>query len=483
MLHIRGGQLNVYPQQYVCKRGDTVLVNLRSEYDSIRWWNGSNSNLIALTDTGQFTVYLRDTMGCSGRDTMRVNLYETPAQIVASTSAYACPSSSTLIAADSTFKKYLWNTGDTTYSIYAVPGNYTVTVTAVWGCTYPSPTINVTTGADVILPTIACPSDTVLYAAAGTCNITGINIGLATAYDNCGIASLLNNAPSVFNAGITNVTWTAKDAANNQKTCVQKVTVRDTIQPFFTAVPTAGLFQDSTQGNCSSKLPNLLGLFTASDSCSTVTLTQNPPAGTLVKSEYTPIAITALDVSGNTTTYYVYYLAKDTVEPIVVCPANITATTTGNTAVVNYVPPTQALNCANVTIQRIAGLASGANFPIGVTTVRYQVTDGAGAKDTCSFNVTVNKISGIDETNGLNTLTVMPIPIVDVMNIVYTNDATHSLQLKLFSIAGQLIYSDEVKQFDGSYKKQIDLSRHTAGTYFLEIITDNEVVSRKVVKQ
>ena len=43
-----------------------------------------------------------------------------------------------------------------------------------------------------------------------------------------------------------------------------------------------------------------------------------------------------------------------------------------------YVTPVGTDNCAGAVTTRTAGLASGATFPIGVTTVTYLVTDASG---------------------------------------------------------------------------------------------------------
>ena len=58
-------------------------------------------------------------------------------------------------------------------------------------------------------------------------------------------------------------------------------------------------------------------------------------------------------------------------------------------AVVAYATPQGTHTCRNVTTAMTAGLASGAQFPIGTTTVAYTVTDDAGNTAACSFTVTV----------------------------------------------------------------------------------------------
>lgn len=485
LLHIRGGQLNVLTTQYVCEPGDPITVDLRNEYDSIRWWNGTADNPKLFTDTGSFTVFLRDTMGCEGEDTMRIKMHEVPTNFVPA-NVYACPSDSAMIVADSTFSHYAWSTGDTTSSILALPGTYTVTVTNYWGCDYPSPPVTVATGPDAVLPTITCPSDSAYYVPEGSCSISGINLGTPIALDNCGLSTVTNNAPSSFTVGVNNVTWTARDNGNNTATCIQKITVNDSINPYFTATPDNFLVSDSDGINCSTLVPDFTGLFTASDSCvGTVTITQSPTAGTFATLGATPVAITATDASGNTVTNYIMFFTEDTVGPNIVCPGNKTATAVGSqtTAVVTYTAPTQASNCTNATVQRIAGLGSGAAFPIGVTTERYVVSDGNGATDTCSFTVTVTHVTGIVHTNGDgNLLKVMPVPATDRLTVVFESSATTMLQVRLMNTAGQAIFSEQMQQFNGTYNNTINISDQAAGTYILELLTDTELITRKIVK-
>jgi hypothetical protein len=484
MLDLDGGQLDVYTTQYICTTHDSLYVNLGARYDSIMWSNGSTSNQRWFYDTGAYRVFLRDTAGCSGYDTLHVNLQPAPAQIVTATSAYACPSDSVAIFADSSFTAYKWSNGDTTQSAQVLPGSYTVTVTSTYGCKYQSPPVVVTTGPDTTRPTISCPPDTLLFAPFGSCSVTALNLGSATAFDNCGLASVTNNAPASYTVGITHVTWTATDNSHNTRTCLQKVTVSDTIKPYFVTVPSSGFVIDTEVNNCSSKVPNLVGLFTASDSCSGVSLTQNPAAGMFATSAITPIAITARDSSGNTTVYYMIFQTSDTVAPIVNCPSDISTTISGatTTAVIHYTAPTQAANCTNSTVQLVAGLASGSAFPIGVTTQKFVVTDGTGATDTCSFNVTVNHTVGIQNSGRDYLFTVLPVPATDHITVTYQNSAAPSLHVKLTSVTGQWIFDDVITPFDGSYAKNLDLKEQAAGTYILEITSDNETVTRKIVK-
>jgi len=60
------------------------------------------------------------------------------------------------------------------------------------------------------------------------------------------------------------------------------------------------------------------------------------------------------------------------------------------TAIIMEIPCSSSIEPGEVTVNRIAGPASGSNFPIGMTTVTYEATDECGNRATCSFTVTVN---------------------------------------------------------------------------------------------
>src|SRR6185436_1742148 len=82
-------------------------------------------------------------------------------------------------------------------------------------------TINVD---DTTPPTITCPPDVAVADNGMGCQV--LNIGIATAVDNCtGIITITNDAPVLFCVGDTTVTWTATDACGNVATCTQNVSI------------------------------------------------------------------------------------------------------------------------------------------------------------------------------------------------------------------------------------------------------------------
>ncbi|GEQ85498.1 hypothetical protein ULMS_10060 [Patiriisocius marinistellae] len=115
----------------------------------------------------------------------------------------------------------------------------------------------------------------------------------------------------------------------------------------------------------------------------------NPyPQGTTTNTFYVE------DASGNSVTCSFDVIVTDNVPPMIACPAPITMDNDPGIcgAIVTYTTPVGTDNCTGSTTLQIAGLPSGATFPIGTTTNTFEVTDAAGNIDTCTFDVTVNDI-------------------------------------------------------------------------------------------
>ncbi|WP_366183781.1 HYR domain-containing protein [Flavobacterium ovatum] len=83
----------------------------------------------------------------------------------------------------------------------------------------------------------------------------------------------------------------------------------------------------------------------------------------------------------------------DTTPPEISCVADINVGIDyfATNAVVTYTAPIGTDNVAGASTTQTAGLASGATFPVGVTTNTFQVKDVAGNSVSCSFKVTVSK--------------------------------------------------------------------------------------------
>ena len=128
---------------------------------------------------------------------------------------------------------------------------------------------------------------------------------------------------------------------------------------------------------------------TTSGTCGTVTC--SPASGSFFPVGLTTVTCSATGAPHPTCSFTVR--VNDTQPPAITCPANIFVGTTGNLAVVNYPAPAVSDNCPGVGAPTCSP-ASGSNFAVGVTVVTCSVADAANNTATCSFAVTVNRVSG-----------------------------------------------------------------------------------------
>lgn len=149
-------------------------------------------------------------------------------------------------------------------------------------------------GSDTTDPLISAPANIITYTDPGQCNNSTLTLGSPITSDLCGIASTVNDAPSIFPIGITNVTWTTTDNSGNTATATQTVEVSDTTDPNLTA-PSDITFNVNNTG-CTGT--TILASPVFSDNCSASVSNDAPsvfPIGT------TLVTWTATDLSGNTT--------------------------------------------------------------------------------------------------------------------------------------------------------------------------------------
>lgn len=287
-------------------------------------------------------------------------------------------------------------------------GQYTVTYNATDPSGHAAASVTRTVNVvDTTAPVITtCPAAQSANANS-SCQAAVPNFtGSAAASDLCGGAVTFSQSPAagtIVGAGVTTVTITAKDIYNNSSTCTTTFTVNDTTPPTISCP--AGITTGTDPNSCSAVVNP--GTPTASDNCGSPSVAGVRSDGQSLSAPYpkgtTTITWTATDGAGNHTSCTQTITVNDTQAPAISCPASIIAPFNPgvNGAVVNYTTPVGTDNCPGATTTRTAGLASGATFPLGKTTVTYTVTDAAGLSSSCSFTVTValTSLIGLDSVS------------------------------------------------------------------------------------
>jgi len=182
---------------------------------------------------------------------------------------------------------------------------------------------------------------------------------------------------------------TVSDAATNQATCQATITVVDVTAPIITTCATNMTLNANT--NCLAAIPDLTTQVVASDSCSGVTITQSPVAGTMVGLGDTVVTITVSDVATNQATCQATITVIDVTAPIITtCATNMTLNTDTNCQaaipdMTTQVVASDACSAVTITQSPVAGTLVG----LGDTVVTITVSDAATNQATCQATITV----------------------------------------------------------------------------------------------
>jgi gliding motility-associated-like protein len=271
----------------------------------------------------------------------------------------------TPVTADNCSVATVTNNAPTSFPI----GTTTVTWTVTDGSGNSTTATQLVTVIDNVNPTITAPSAVSANTTNG-CTASGIILGTPITADNCTVASVTNNAPSVFPIGSTTVTWTVTDGSGNSATATQVVTVTDVTNPTITA-PVA--ITVTTNSGCEAS-GIALGLPITADNCTVASVTNNAPATFPIGT--TTVTWTVTDASGNTSTATQTVTVIDNINPSIIAPSAVTFYVSSGCSVNGIVigTPVTADNCTVASVTNNAP----ATFPIGSTTVTWTVTDGAG---------------------------------------------------------------------------------------------------------
>jgi hypothetical protein len=235
-------------------------------------------------------------------------------------------------------------------------------------------------------PTITAPANVQGNNTAGLCTGT-VTLGTPVTADNCGVASVDDDAPSVFPVGTTTVTWTVTDIHGNTNTATQTVTIRDNEKPTITAP--ANVQGNNTAGLCTGTVT--LGTPVTADNCGVASVDNDAPSVFPVGT--TVVTWTVTDIHGNAATATQTVVIVDHEKPTI-STSNISVNNdpTKCGASVSISQPTTADNCG---VLAVMGIRSDnelltADYPVGTTTITWTVRDIHGNTNTTTQTVIVN---------------------------------------------------------------------------------------------
>lgn len=76
-----------------------------------------------------------------------------------------------------------------------------------------------------------------------------------------------------------------------------------------------------------------------------------------------------------------------------------------------------------------------------------------------------------------------PNPSQGKFKIEFNTEVKKPLDVKIFDTAGKEVFSESIPDFNGSYKKEIDLNENSDASYFLVILQDGKAMTEKIIVQ
>lgn len=491
-------------------------------------WNDSTTNqTLAVNSFGIYDVLVTDSItGCTGTDTILVGINAAPSFSLGS-DVTICAGNTVTFSGPSGQYHYMWSTTDTTQAVtVGTAANYDLTVTDTINACFSSDTVAlfvnplppVNLGSDTAvcsatLPyTLSAPAGAYIYnwsdassnqtldvTATGTYYVT-VTDNVTTCFSSDTVVVSVNSSPVVSlgsdttfcsasgpitlmaAAGPYNYLWSDMSTGmslTTNTTGVYDVTVTDSISG-CAAMDTVSITVNASP---------VVNLGNDTSLCGgSITLDAQNAGSTYL---WNTTAATQTITASTTGNYYVDVtsgagcVATDSIMVTVNTPPTVTFTPqtpvcvddgsfalTGSPAGGTFTGP-------GVTGNMFSPTAAG----VGTQTVTYSYTDVNGCSGSVDAVITVNSCVGVNEPFVAAGMNVYPNPNNGSFTLTI-NDADYTeVTMELITVEGRVIFSDKASNVKGIYVKQLDLSTHANGIYFLRVTANGQSYMQKIVKQ
>ncbi|HUW92646.1 MAG TPA: HYR domain-containing protein [Bacteroidales bacterium] len=237
------------------------------------------------------------------------------------------------------------------------------------------------------IPTITCPLNLTVPSDIGVCG-AAVTWSSPVFSDNCAGLTVISshNSGDFFPKGVTAVTYTVTDGADNTNNCSFNITVTDPEPPSLVTKDIT-VYLDAS-GSATIVAADVVE--TVTDNCPGITLSVSKTVFTCANLGFNVVTVTATDASGNSVNANADVIVADILPPVLTCKnATVNLDAAGNGSVVPAdlisVPVTDNCSVASVTLSRSAFTCAD----LGVVTVTVTATDGSGNVSTCTSSVTV----------------------------------------------------------------------------------------------
>ena len=270
-------------------------------------------------------------------------------------------------------------------------GSNTITITTTDASGNVKTATKTVTVVDNTAPTITAPASITL--TLGSSGAVSLPLSTASAADNCSGAPSLTYSATNFSCadvGSNTITITSVDASGNSSTTTMTVVVQDNTAPSL-ALSTAPVTL-VLDANGSASLSTAQLVSSATDNCSSVTLSVSPSSFGCSDLGANTVTVTATDASGNTTTATASVTVADQTAPTIATVGSavtvyLDANGSGSISTSDVVSSTTD-NCTTSPTVSLSTTSFGCS-DLGSNTVTITATDGSGNASTATKSVTV----------------------------------------------------------------------------------------------
>ena len=479
------------------------------------WSNAATPATVTGLAAGNYSVTVTDANGCSSVQNVTITEPNALTGSISSQTNVACnggtDGSATATATGGTAPyTYLWSNAATTATATGLAaGNYNVTITDANGCTTNVSNINITeptaltssissqtnvacngasTGAATVTTTGGTAPYTYLWSNAST---TATATGLAAGNYNVTITDANGCTTNVSNINITEPTaLTSSISSQTNVACNGASTGAATVTANGGTAPYTYLWSNAATTATATGL--VAGTYTVTvtdangcNSAQNVTISE-PAAitGTDVQTacnSYTWIDNNTYTASNNTATHTIVGGAANGCDSIVTLNLTITTVDNSTTLNANTISANQNgatyrwLDCNNGNAV-ISGETAQSFTPTATGNYAVEITLGSCVDTSACTNVV---ITNIDEM-GMKNINIYPNPTKDDINIELPLNELTSFDVSVYSVTGKLVYKNT--QFNVN-KLVINTANWDKGIYFIQLISNNQTITEKIIKQ
>lgn len=247
------------------------------------------------------------------------------------------------------------------------------------------------------------PSAVTVSNNAGLCGAT-VSLTAPSASDDCGVASVTNNAPATFPVGTTEVTWTATDINGNTSTIKQTVTVNDTEAPVAKCQPVTVNLQNGTASITAADINN-----GSTDNCGIASMSISKTSFSCSEIGTHNVVLTVTDIHGNQSTCTTQVTVTGSIPAATITAIPSSSVYTGG------VPTTIYLGYGAQSVTLSANVVNGAPYTYqwtGNGTLSNTNTSNPVFAPTAAGNYTFTVL--ITNTNGCVTTATIKICVKDI---------------------------------------------------------------------